>query len=279
MPADRTDLEDDHDDERDLRVHTQIGIIPFQRKPSAPHGLPSLFSSPVILPTLPDSEASADDLATLDDELGDLVTDALQSPEVLVVLMCSEQHMVAVLRRGQRIEDDRDVLSAKYDRLHERHVQARHHLGAAVTEIRSLREQLAAVTADRDAHQRLYEAERDALAEMARRADVLAARHAKEAEYALKLLEKNERLRKDAANTARIAHELARQNEARTATDRLNDQVRSAVATTVPPEDAGAFEDDPPARAMMFARGSNAENRVIDIDTLVIDLPAPGVVQ
>lgn len=72
----------------DVRTLTLVG--PLTTRPPAPAS---------ALPPLPAS----------DEELGDLVHNALQRFDDRLALSHSDEHLVAVLERSQRIEDDRDV--------------------------------------------------------------------------------------------------------------------------------------------------------------------------
>lgn len=236
------------DDRTDQRVHTMVGVLPFPRTPGK-------AASPPVLPVFPAS----------DDELSDLIHNALQRPEDLVQLMCSDRHMVAVLERTQRLEDDHDTLV-------ERHARARELLASAAAEIKHLQ-------AERDAYRRAYEAERDAKQRFAAAAATEHDRLVAEQQYTQKLLAYSETMRQDADRARRANQEISRhladalsELAARDRTTLVNEGTRSEV----PPEDVNAFGDGDFEPTMLFPRGTDPMNRVADIDTLIEDVPEGG---
>lgn len=207
----------------DARTLTLVG--PLQVRPPAP------------APALPPLPAT-------DEELGDLVHNALQRFDDRLALSHSDEHLVAVLERSQRIEDDRDVgrdlLRAAAAEMQNQAVE--------IEAARSHAAEVAALTA-------ALGREREAVAELAVRADA-------EVVHAAKLHAQVEHLAGEA--------DAARRSELRAceAREALKRQLADALAELCERDRSAAVGRRHPGPPSRWPTSTDPAN-----ETVVVDVP------
>lgn len=223
------------------RVLTIVGQLPV-RPPAA---------RVATLPLLPAS----------DDELGDLVHNCLQHATDRLDLSHSDEHMVAILERSQRIEDDRDRLESDRDR-------GRELLRRAYEEIQALR---AALVAEREAVAQLS-ARIDGEIEHAEKMQQQCAALASAADAARRgELRSNEARAALAAQLADALAELGEQDGQIKLLSGELDLIRafeSASRGRIPP----ALETFEPGRTLRWPHGTRPDNETVDAETVVVDV-------